>query len=225
MSGNFKIICELCSPLCKEAPYLDALLYNELIFKQGLCKQGEKLNRGSSIDKIKEIRMPLRSVRFNDIPIYFCSNSIYICDYEFREDFTYHIEPELAFLLTDKERKSISGSSGIYKDRRLPIRLKLVNKIVWFCCGTKNSVLEILQNIKSIGSLRKQGFGVVSEWQAQDIENDYSFYIEKDNKKILMKSVPEDLVDKNTIGYSIGYGAFSPPYWHPKRFTNIAYPI
>ena len=165
MAETFKVICKLCSPLCKEAPYLDALLYNELMFKQGLCKSGKKLSRGDSVNEIKEIRIPLKSVRYNNIPVYFCSNPVYKINYEYREDFSYHIEPELCFLLSDKEKKSISSTSGIYKDRRLPIRLKLINEIVWFCNGTKNSVLEILQSITSVGSLRKQGFGVISEWK------------------------------------------------------------
>lgn len=225
MAETFKVICKLCSPLCKEAPYLDALLYNELMFKQGLCKSGKKLNRGDSIDEIKEIRIPLKSIRYNDVPIYFCSNPIYKIDYEYREDFSYHMEPELCFLLSDKERKSISSTSGIYKDRRLPIRLKLVNEIIWFCNGTKNSVLEILQSITSIGSLRKQGFGVISEWEVENIEKDYSFFIERKEKRVLMKSLPENIIQKDMTGYTIGYGAFSPPYWHPGRFMNIIYPI
>jgi len=225
VSDNFKVICELCSPLCEDAPQLDALLCNELIFKQRLCIFGKKLSRGDPISEFKEPRIPLRSIRYNNMPIYFSSNPIYICNYEFREDFCYHFESELFFLLLNMERKSISATSGIYKDRRIPIRLKLVKKIVWFCCGTKNSVLEILQNISSIGTKRKQGFGIVLKWEVEDVEKDYSFFIKKDNKRILMRNMPKDLIEDDVIGYTIKYGAVSPPYWHPGRFMNIAFPL
>lgn len=225
MSNNFKIICELCSPLCKEPPQLDSLLYSELIYKQGLCKNEEKLSKGDPIDKIKKIRIPLTSILFNNVPIYFCSDPIYKIEYEFRKDYTYHINPELSFLLSNQERRSILTASGIYKNRRLPIRLYIIDKIVWFCNGTKNSVLNILKNITSIGTLRKQGFGRISKWHVEDIKDDYSFFVKKENKRVLMKTLPKELLQEDMIGYSIKYGSFSPPYWHPGRFTNIIYPI
>ena len=224
MSDYFKIICELCSPLCNEPPQLDALLYNEIIFKHGLCKQGEKLGRSAPISKFKTVRIPLKSINFMGVPVYYSSNPIYKCIHEFREDFCYHFEPELSFLLCDNEKKSISCVSGVYKDRRLPLRLKLVDTIVWFCNGTMESVLELLHNINSIGSLRKQGFGVVHKWKAEKVDYDYSIYADNNGEKILMKNIPEKMVDKKATGYTIAYGACSPPYWHPGRFMNIGKP-
>jgi hypothetical protein len=73
--------------------------------------------------------------------------------------------------------------------------------------------------------LRKQGFGKVSKWEVESIEEDFSFFINKDNKRVLMKILPKDLLQDDIIGYSIKYGAFSPPYWHPGRFTNTICPI
>lgn len=224
MSDNFKIICELSSPLCGNAPMLDALLCSEMIFKQRLCSPGEKLTKSDPISKFKEPRIPLRSIRYNNIPLYFVSSPIFICNYEFREDFCYHFEPELSFLLSNLEKKSISSTSGIYKDRRLPVRLQIIKKIVWFCSGTKNSTLDILQNIPSIGTKRKQGFGVVYKWSAVDTDKDYSFYVEEKDKRILMRMIPESMVENDMIGYTINYGAVSHPYWHPERFMNIAEP-
>lgn len=227
MGDYFKIICELCSPLCGDAPKLDALIVSELIFKQKLCQAGEKLSKGDPISKFKIPSVPLYTEYYNNIPLYHVSDPIYFTNFEFREDFCCHIEPELYFLLAEEDRKSISSVSGKYKDTRLPLRLKNINKIIWFCRGTKDSILEILQeNIFSIGTKRKQGFGVVNKWFVEDIDKDYSFFAEKENKKVLMKTLPELFIDKkNTIGYSIQYGACSPPYWHPGRYMNVAIPI
>jgi len=227
MGYYFKIICELCSPLCGNAPRLDALIVSELIFKQKLCKAGEKLSKGDHISKFKIPSVPLYSEQYNDIPLYHVSDPICFINFEFREDFCCHIEPELYYFLAENERRSISSVSGEYKDTRLPLRLKNINKVVWFCRGTKDSVLEILQNnIFSIGSMRKQGFGVISSWKAEDVDEDYSFYAEKKDEKVLMKTLPKSFVDKeNIIGYSIQYGACSPPYWHPGRFMNVAVPV
>jgi len=226
MGDYFKITCKLCSPLCGDAPKLDSLIVSELIFKQKLCKSGEKLSRGDPISKFKIPSIPLYTEYFNDIPLYHVSDPICFIDFEFREDFCCHLEPELYYLLAEKERKSISAVSGKYKDTRLPLRLKHISKIIWFCRGTKDSILEILQkNIFSIGTKRKQGFGVVSSWSAENVDEDYSFFAKKEEKEVLMKTLPELYIDKkNTIGFAIQYGACSPPYWHPERYMNVAVP-
>jgi hypothetical protein len=130
----------------------------------------------------------------------------------------------IAQLLAPEERKTIGVTSGPYKSRYTPIRIRLINRVCWFFRGDKHDVRRILKSVFAIGKYRSIGYGIIDRWEFEDMgENDYSIFVPGDSGKILMKTIPYGNLE-NVTGYKVSFGGGKPPYWHPENYMEIAVP-
>ena len=221
MIGNWKVTAWLSSPLAGEPPYLDAILEGEMAHRLGI-KHGQKLTRDTKLDDVQKVSVPLAKRTIAGHDVYACSDPI-IPDSvaEWVDHSSKRIDGDLvALLLAPEERKSIGVTSGAYKMRYAPIRVRLIDRICWFMRGDKYEIRKILKSVYAVGAYRKIGYGIINKWEYEKTDGDYSIYADN----ILMKTIPANDNLKDFSGYRKSFGGFKPPYWHPGNSTEIAIP-
>jgi len=224
MIKNWKITVKLASPLCGDAPQIDSLLEYELALRMGM-KHSRKLTRNIPLSKIERPPIPLARRTINGHNVYCCSNPILG---ETKAEWSDHQAKRfdtglMANILHPTQRKKLLTSSGPYKARFVPLRIRLVQKISWFVRGDRKEINKLLKKIITLGHARNIGYGVISSWEYEEMEEDYSIFAMHQGKKILMKTMEFEAV-KNYYGFRHSYGGAFPPYWHPETFKEIAIP-
>ena len=225
MIGNWKVTAWLSSPLAGEPPYLDAILGGEMALRLG-AKHQKKLTRDTPISEMTKVPIPLAKRTVGGHDVYACSDPIIpnVAD-EWVDYSSKRIDGDLiASLLAPEERKSIGVTSGPYKMRHAPIRVRLVDRVCWFFRGDKYEIRRILQTVYSVGQYRKIGYGMVRSWEYEEMEKDNSIFTEDGSDRILMKTIPVGNELEGVQGYKRGFGGAFPPYWHPDNSMEIAIP-
>ena len=225
MIGNWKVTAWLSSPLAGEPPYLDAILEGEMAFRLGK-KHHNKLTRDTPLTEITRVPIPLAKRTIAGRDVYACSNPIIPTpNSEWVDRSSKRLDSDMiALLLSPGERKSIGTTSGSYKQRYAPIRIRLIDRICWFFRGDKYEVRRILKSVFAVGQYRKIGYGIVHSWEYEEIEKDFSIFADEGTNRILMKTIPAGNEVKNVIGYRLGFGGVCSPYWHPENYMEIAVP-
>lgn len=109
-------------------------------------------------------------------------------------------------------RGKVNTTSSTYKAYRMPMNIILAAEIIWYVVGDRNEVESLLEEIPSLGKKTSQGFGQVTQWIVEEIEEDWS--LEKDGQ--LMRSVPDPEGDSE-------WGV-RPPYWMPENIVRCRMP-
>jgi hypothetical protein len=189
-------------------------------------KQGVKLTRDTPLADIPLVPIPLAKRTISGHDVYSCSDPIIPPpSAEWVDRIAKRIETELIVQLLDpSERKNIEVTCGPYKARYAPLRVRLVDRVIWFFRADRAEIKKILKSVVAIGKYRSIGYGIVAQWEFEDMgENDYSIFAPWENKKVLMKTIPNgNLVDVS--GYKVSFGGGKPPYWHPENYMEIAIP-
>jgi hypothetical protein len=225
MLKNWKVTCNLMSPICGDAPYLDSLLEYELSLRLGM-KNARKMTRNVPLSEIEKPPIPLAKKTINGHDIYCSSNPIYgpvaseWVDHTGKRSDT----GKLSLMVKPEKRRTLLTASGPYKMRYVPNRIRLVNKICWFVRGDRKEINKLLKKIVAMGHLRNIGYGMIAGWEYEEIENDYSIFAEYSGKKVLMKTIPEGSDLNNVTAFTRSFGGGFPPYWHPETFMEIAVP-
>jgi hypothetical protein len=227
MIKNWKATAWLSSPLAGEPPYLDAILEWEMSFRLGY-KRHAKLTRDTPLSEITRVPMPLAKRTIAGHDVYCCSDPIlpHPLGPEWVDRLAKQIDADfIAQLLAPKEQKNISVTSGPYKARYAPVRVRLVDRVCWFFRGNEREIRRILKSVFTIGKYRGIGYGIIDRWDYEDMgENDYSIFAPSKNGKILMKTIPYNSNLENVSGYKVSFGGGKPPYWHPENYMEIAVP-
>ena len=213
MFKNWKITAYLGSPLAGKPPYLDALL----VFKKAHYLKIPRPNRTTPLADIPEVSIPVQ--RTGDL--WHCSDPIYMADYDRHAHFTKRFETQVAvdYAASNKLRK-INTGAGEFKAYHLPIRERGITQVVWFVRGDRREINHLLSRITSIGKKISQGYGIVTRWEYDEMDNDHSISAEG----VLMKTVPAIAPYLSLNGYKRNYGAYKPPYWHRDNYTEILEP-
>ncbi len=219
----WKIVCELATPYCgNELPALDGLL--EFVAASRAGKWHDVL-AAAQPPEFGSFELPVHTVEIGGVLVPCCSAPIACYKKDGAERISKRLSTENAVLLDRKERKVVVTNAGKYKSHRLPLRIRVIEKIAWFCVGNAEKILEALKSIRSLGKKRSIGYGVVSRWYYEPAEEDLSLWAQTTQGKLLMrplpwcKELPQDL-----IGYRRDYGAVQPPYWHPARWIERVVP-
>lgn len=219
---NLKVTCNLATPISGNSFMLDSILMYRVAMNLGL----EKLDRNTKLNEVKLPEIPIEKFTFRNEYFYKVSNPIFKIRNVERKSYTKRFPTEKTNLLKEKYHKNIMTASGLYKSHMKPMDLFSVDKIVWFAKGIKPEIEDIVKDIDSIGGKRNIGNGVVTSWNVETIEDDYSISATHNNQRILMRVIPFELKDQFCdTGYSISYGSHRPPYWHPDNYNEIAIPI
>jgi hypothetical protein len=225
MIKNWKATAWLSSPLAGEPPSLDTIIEWELSMRLGM-KSHVKLTRDTPLSKIPPVPIPLAKRTISGHDVYACSDPIIPPpSAEWVERVAKRIDTDMiAQLLAPEERKNIAVTSGPYKARYTPIRVRLVDRVCWFFRGDKYEIRRILKSVFAIGKYRGIGYGIIDKWEFEDMgENDYSIFAPGESGRILMKTIPSKNLE-NVSGYKVSFGGGKPPYWHPENYMEIAIP-
>lgn len=100
------------------------------------------------------------------------------------------------------QRGKIVTAGGPYKNWRVPIVVRLVPEVVWYCVGDPDEIRRLLDYITHIGAQRRSGYGLVKEWRVEPWEHDWSEYGPEGE---LMRPLPDPEGTEET--------GIRPPYW------------
>lgn len=111
-------------------------------------------------------------------------------------------------------RLVLSTATGALRNRlvRFPI---VVTPEVYFYCMTSNwgELRRIVRRVKSIGGLRKSGYGIIDCWEIESCDLNWREVIVKDG--IARRNLPASFGEGESINIST-----KPPYWHKSTITE-----
>jgi len=195
-------------------------------------RQGKanRILRGQECPPIGSIHIPCLRGEFGGIRgIPRCSAPIMAVesDSDRHEHYAKRLSVENADLLAENQRLVVAMGNSTFKSYRLPLRIRNVPEVRWFVGGSKRrNLLSLLDSVHSIGKKRSQGYGRIAEWEAVEVEHDYSWFAQTEHGTLLMRVLPWcDELPENLIGYKRDFGAYAPPMWHPARFCDIVTPM
>lgn len=233
MTGPILLTAWLSSPLAGDPPQLDALLEWSLSPFEDDFRRGQeaglthhKVDRSLPAPPQGKIAIPIRREWLDKHLVACCSNPIlpkpqtetveYVCK---------RISTENAELLATQERKVVSTTNSWTKSYRLPLRIRQVMCVRWFCMGNERNLKKALRDVKAIGKKVSDGYGRVKEWVTEPAREDCSWYAPSPSGLVLMRTLPVgDWLPKDLLGCRRHFGACCPPYWHPERFTEVVEP-
>ncbi|MDX8378406.1 MAG: hypothetical protein R8L53_10335 [Mariprofundales bacterium] len=224
MIRNWKITAIMGSPLCGQLPELDSILAWELSCRLG-NKHGKKLTRYTRLSDVDFIYAPIAKIEVKNNYITCCSSPILSAT---KSEWVEHQSKRFdsyknSLLIDPKKRKSVALGEGPMKMRYAPLRLRLIEEVSYFVRCERKNVKKLLQSIKALGKGRNYGYGMVSIWEFEEQENDFSIFAPSPEGDVLMRKIPIECVG-NSIGYRESFGACDYPYWHPERMRQIAIP-
>lgn len=252
MSVCCKVTAYLCSPLAGDPPMLDAILENclarcmrSVMASRGGARHRVNVERGRGVEvALADIgKIPTPIVR-DELPVELrggvvllpiprCSSPIVDCAREGVEHFSKQLSVENAGLLDPSERKVVATTNGRYKSYRLPLHVRTASRIVWFCvvkdkCCQNSGPREMrrrLKQVTSIGKKNSQGFGRVSRWEVERINQDYSWYALNPQGTVLMRPLPlGDCLPQDLVGFRRWFGSPCCPYWQRSLYCEIVQP-
>ena len=226
MIKNWRITAFLQSPLCGQAPQLDALLAWELSLRLGE-KYQRKITRSVPLSEMPKIPLPLARRTICNYDIFCCSDPILPSSrIEWQERMAKRFDTtKNSLILHESQLKSLLIASGPYKQRFSPVNLKLIDRVVWIARGDRKQINKLLKGVSSIGKCRNSGYGLVGFFDYEELEDDLSIFANYGRGKILMRTVPSVVAFKEPCtGYSVSFGAWTHPYWHPENYMEVAIP-
>lgn len=213
----YKVTAHLVSPLAGDPPQLDALL----IFQQS---RRRNVDRSRPAPRQEKGCIPIAREWLGDWYVSKCSSPIISPTRDNVNYYTRRMPVEHSSLLAPEKRRIIATGNSWTKSYRLPLRVRPIEKVVWFCMGNGAPLRHVLKKVDAIGKKVSYGYGVVSKWTVEPIDEDLSWFAEADGKRVLMRPLPLDMIADDVIGYRRDFGACVPPYWHPERYGDIVVP-
>jgi hypothetical protein len=231
-----KVTAHLLSPLAShEGPMLDSICEWIVSFKMssiqkssnGVRHKCEPRARGCEVSEPGKIPIPImRNHRIWKWPIPLCSAPIFSKPaFDCVEHFGKMLSIENAGLLAPDAMRQVTTTGGTYKSYRLPLRMRGIEKVVWFCVGNPRNLRAVLKQVDFIGKKTSIGYGRVGKWTVEPMAENWSWYAPQGGKLVLMRPLPQEIVRSDAVGYRPWYGAPVPPYWQRSLFGEIAVPI
>lgn len=219
-----RIEARLASSLAGDPPQLDAVLEHIAHRLNGTLRPLTRTDRLP--DEVVHIPMVRRYC--GDWLVAKCSSPILLAANGARDTHEYvgkRLAVEHAELLTEKQRKVVATGNAIYKSYRLPVKVSAADSVVWFAQASRRAVKQMLRYAPALGQDTAHGYGRVASWSVDEIEHDWSWWVQTERGAVLMRALPwcKDLPD-DLIGYVRDFGAVAPPYWHPDRYCERVIP-
>lgn len=219
-----RVVAEMASALAGDAPQLDGLL---VALRARPENRSHGTTRASACPPVGDVPIPIPLRTFGGHSIYRCSSPIMIGQTsDIHEHYHRRFPTEKAELLTESERGVVATTNGIYKSYRLPLRVRRVDRVVWFAEADRQSLLQVLKrSAHAIGRKTGMGYGRVAKWTAEAIDDDWTWFAKSAQGPVLMRPLPFcDAIPSGLQCSRRDYGACQPPYWHPDRYTEIVVP-
>lgn len=225
MSYPLLVTARLASAVAADAPRLDALLEYVLSLHHAKGVPGYKIDRSGPAPPQAEIPIPIARRSLGPWQIAMCSDPIYGLAPESVEHVAKRVGVENAAMLDPSSRVVVATTNSWTKSHRLPLRMRLVERVAWFAVGYRRELLKVLRRVEFLGKKRSIGNGRVAGWSVERCELDCSWFAPSDRGPVLMATLPAgDWLPAGLAGYRNGFGGCCPPYWHPERYTEIVVP-
>lgn len=239
MERFLRVECRLATPVAGlNPPHLDSLL--ELVYSR-LAKSIMESSNGDrhayiiaspghdvAIDAIGKLPIPICRTWIGELPIPRCSSPILgAVTSDHAAHYTTAFPLGKAEHVTEPERTKIMQTGGRFKSFRLPLRMQLVDRIVWFCVSREkpSELRKRVRQIRHLGKKSSQGHGVIAEWIVEPCEHDWSWYADSPAGPVLMRPLPADMKHPaGLIGFRRSFGGCVGPYWDRRFFTEIIEP-
>jgi len=216
------VIAHLSSPLAGDAPMLDGLLEFEMSQRLGAAY---KVRRDQPAPPAGAIHIPMlrRGIGGWSVPL--CSSPIYTAESDRHEYIGKRLAVEHASDLREDARLVVAMGNATYKSYRLPLRVRNVSRVAWFCEGHRSPILKLLKSVHAIGRKRSDGYGRVARWTGENVDGNHHWYGESEHGPVLMRPLPfGDWLPRSLLGAKRDFGAVVAPYWHPDRYAEIVVP-
>lgn len=198
--------------------HLDAILLYEYCRKNDPDFYTRNINAGDDF-KYPD-NFPVKVINFDGTWFYACSDAVYRIDKTVRTFWNRRTDDKRLENYFNTKKK-LRTSAGVTKNYRIPMNTNLVKEFIWYCVGDKEQIQNLLSKVYYLGKKHSQGKGQVAKWEVEEIDKDYSIFIDD----VLIKTVPIDYLQTKGIEPDLQTTVikqipFKPPYWlfppHPK---------
>ena len=224
-----KVTCHLASPLAGDPPYLDAAIEWALCRRARAILASKNGHRHAGMNEYVPgtIPIPIARRRVSGYPhlLPLCSNPILPASADVHEYVAKRVEVDVADVRPRRLRK-MDTQAGSCKSFRLPLRVRSVEKVVWFAVGNAKEIRYRLKRwIPSIGKKISIGYGRVARWEAESVEEDWSWFAPSPAGPVLMRVLPAGIaVPADLVGYRRWMGSPVSPYWSAENFCEVLMP-
>lgn len=237
---HLKVTAHLVSPICGDVPMLDSLLEWVMSFHMAsivATSNGHRHRiadrpRGEPVERPGAIPIPIARRQLAGVPVPLCSAPLFRADLDTADHLGKRLEIESCDLLDGSGADVIPLTSGAYKSYYLPLRVRVVPQVVWFCScrwaqrgSPAPEVRRLLKRVDSIGKKTSIGYGQVARWEVEIIDRDLSWFAPHEDGQVLMRPLPVGhWLPGDLLGYRRDYGGYTPPYWQRSFWSEIVVP-
>lgn len=216
-----KITAVLDGGLAGDAPMLDAAIICVLSAHQGLRHSGS-----IPLEELDAVKIPIRRETIDGLPIPHCSSPIMnMPAADVHEHYHQAVGIDRVDMLRQKSRTVMRVGSGTNRSYRLPLRVRAVDRIVWFADGDRRGALKAVRHLTHLGKKTSYGYGRVVEWIIDRQDDDWSWFAPHPDGRVLMRPLPAgDYLPDDLIGYQPWFGGSCPPYWDRQHYREMVRP-
>jgi hypothetical protein len=221
-----KVTAELAGPVGGDPPALDGLLERLAfldVFGGTLPPPGDPRWTAHPPGTVA-VPFGRRPVEGFPWPVPLCSSPVFAA----RTDGVQHFSRRFAVdpgLLRADARTVHHTNMGEFKSYRMPLRVRDVGRVVWFCFGDPIALRDALSDVTHLGKKTSAGHGPVASWRIEPIAADLSWFAPSPVGDVLMRSLPAAaLAGRAVVGWRPGYGGVVPPYWLRTGFGEAVVP-
>lgn len=196
------VTAHMISPVVARQPlHLDGMLLAAVV------SDAHHLHRQSDLASIQYPRIPIARIDYRSTWAYLCSAWMFPPGAERgRENLAKRKDAE------DIEARSARWMMGAGPERAQNIPLPTIETptVHWYAIGTRRGLLDACERIKSVGPLRRQGYGRVSSWSVETTTlHPSSVLVDIDGRAA--RHLPAQWCTSGNVEQ----GSHVPPYWHP----------
>lgn len=111
--------------------------------------------------------------------------------------------------------------TGPEKARHVPVPTIESPSVSWIVVGGRRGLLNALRHVRSVGMLRRQGYGTVAEWDVVQAVDTPPIRTLVDDANCAARHLPASWCAEGAVER----GAYEAPYWHPARTRELRVPV
>lgn len=211
---NLIVTAHLLSPIAINddwSPRLDAVLEWQILERHQQIVAAPTVEQIAATRPLVQQEMPLHAGQFGNYLYWQVSSPCYQYHAEYQERFRKRWAPGIDTPVPHwgKRRANINTSAGPEKNYDLPLSVRVVETIQWWCVGDRQRLQDLLSHCTHLGKKRAHGYGQVHKWSVEPTGTDLHLY---DGKQV-RRPIPLAYLQKGATDYAVVKARVAPPYW------------